>query len=83
MSKEIARKIGYKHIDSGAMYRAVTLHFIKNNIDITNTNELLKGLDEISIEFNYNDQTKNSDIYLNGENIEDKIRSMEVSDKVS
>jgi len=73
MAKDLAREVGYIYIDSGAMYRAVTLYSIENGIfngDVIDTEKL-------------NKETGRPDTYLNGVNVENKIRSMEVSSKVS
>ena len=86
MAKDLAREIGYVYIDTGAMYRAVTLYCLQNgfftngNID---TDELRKHMDEISITFLLNPTTGKPDTYLNGICVEDKIRTLEVSNKVS
>lgn len=86
MAKDLAREIGYVYIDTGAMYRAVTLFCLQNglikggNID---TDELRKHMEEISITFMLNPTTGKPDTYLNGICVEDKIRTLEVSSKVS
>ncbi len=82
-AKHVARQIGYAYIDTGAMYRAVTLYFLKNHIAITNPHEVGKALDNIQIEFRRHSETKRNDIFLNGMNVEDEIRKMYVSDHVS
>jgi cytidylate kinase len=86
IAKDLARAAGYAYIDSGAMYRAVTLYAIRHHIfkgdelDL----DLLRGqLGDIRITFRYNPEAGRSDTYLNGENVEKEIRLMEVSDKVS
>jgi len=86
MAKELAKTIRYKYIDSGAMYRAVTLYclgkgFFDNNE--LNREAVKHCMDDIHISFRYNEETGNSDTYLNGENVEKQIRSMAVADKVS
>lgn len=86
MAKALAKKLDYTYVDSGAMYRAVTLYCIDNNlISEGNINEELLGqrLVEIQIEFLPNSETGQADTYLNGKNIEDKIRQIEVSNLVS
>lgn len=86
MAKELAKEIGYIYIDSGAMYRAVTLFAITHDIfenSQMNTEKFSKLIHEIRIEFKRNPQTQTPETYLNGENVEQKIRSMEVSNKVS
>ena len=86
MAKDLAREIGYIYIDSGAMYRAVTLYSIENGIFQGNdidTERLRKEIDNIHIYFQLNPETGRPDTYLNGVNVENKIRSMEVSSHVS
>lgn len=75
--------MGYVYIDSGAMYRAITLYFLRNVVDISNTEEVAKALENITLEFEYNEKSKQSEILLNGENVEYMIRDMIVAEKVS
>ena len=86
MAKDLAREVGYIYIDSGAMYRAVTLYSIENGIfngDVIDTEKLKKEIKNIRISFQLNNETGRRDTYLIGVNVENKIRSMEVSSKVS
>lgn len=86
MAKELARKIGYIYIDSGAMYRAITLYCLENNLingDTINEPELQKAIDSVQITFKINPETGKPETYLNGKNVEKEIRTMRVSDKVS
>ena len=86
MAKDLAKKIGYIYIDSGAMYRAVTLYAIENNLikdGKPQSEELIKRLPEIEIRFVLNKETGNPEVTLNGVNVEKKIRTMEVSNLVS
>ena len=86
MAKDLAREIGYVYIDTGAMYRAVTLYCIQNGLitdSEVNTDELRKRMENISITFQLNPATGRPDTYLNGICVEDKIRTLEVSSKVS
>ncbi|MBO7069153.1 MAG: (d)CMP kinase [Bacteroidaceae bacterium] len=86
MAKDLAREIGYVYIDTGAMYRAVTLYCLQNGLitdEGIDTNELKKHMDKISITFLLNPVTGRPDTYLNGVCVEDKIRTLEVSGKVS
>ena len=86
MAKDLAREIGYIYIDSGAMYRAVTLYSIENGIFTGNdidTEKLKKQIKDIHISFQLNPETGRPDTYLNGANVEKKIRTMEVSSRVS
>lgn len=83
IAKELAKYLGYVYLDTGAMYRAVTLYLLKENIDFLDENTLYQALQKINITFAPNPQTGYSDTYLNGENVEQAIRSKEVSSKVS
>jgi cytidylate kinase len=86
MAKDLAKQIGYIYIDSGAMYRAVTLYTIENNLidgDKPNEKQLEQEIDNIQIEFKLNSSTGLPETYLNGRNVEQEIRTMEVSSKVS
>ncbi|MFT0481670.1 (d)CMP kinase [Bacteroides faecis] len=85
MAKDLAREVGYIYIDSGAMYRAVTLYSIENGIfdgDVIDTEKLKKAIKDIQISFRPNPETGRPDTYLNGVNVENKIRTMGVSSKV-
>jgi len=81
LAKQLARELDYKYIDSGAMYRAVTLFLLQENIDIQNHDEVTSKLDEIDIYFEYEDG--NSITFLNGKNVEKDIRKMDVARQVS
>lgn len=86
MAKDLAREIGYIYIDTGAMYRAVTLyalqhHYIQGNV--IDEEALKADMDKIDISFQYNAETGRPDTFLNGKKVEKEIRTMEVSDKVS
>ena len=86
MAKDLAREVGYIYIDSGAMYRAVTLYSIENGIfdgDVIDTEKLKKAIKDIQISFRPNPETGRPDTYPNGVNVENKIRTMGVSSKVS
>jgi len=86
MAKDLAREVGYIYIDSGAMYRAVTLYSIENGIfdgDVIDTEKLKKAIKDIQISFRPNPKTGRPDTYLNGVHVENKIRTMGVSSKVS
>ena len=86
MAKDLAREIGYIYIDSGAMYRAVTLYSIENGIfqgDRIDAEKLKSLIKDIHISFRLNPETGRPDTYLNGVNVENKIRTMEVSSRVS
>lgn len=86
IAKAVAARFGYVFIDSGAMYRAVTLFALRNNLiddGVVNKQRLIELLAEIKIEFRFNPETQRSDTYLNGENVEDEIRQLPVSQNVS
>jgi cytidylate kinase len=86
MAKDLAKKVKYNYIDSGAMYRAVTLFALENNLfegDHPDETDLKNQIDQIHIDFRHNEATGKSDTYLNGENVEKEIRSMKVAGKVS
>ena len=86
IAKSIALKYGMRYIDTGAMYRAITLYFMRNNI-IKNKQVdfalLSDSLDKITINFQFNSELKKSETFLNNENVESIIRGFEVSDNVS
>lgn len=81
-AKESARILGYRYIDTGAMYRAVTLHFLDRHVALTNPHEVEKVLSEIKITFRVNKEGS-SETYLNGLNVEHEIREMRVAEQVS
>lgn len=86
MAKDLAKEIGYVYIDSGAMYRAVTLYCIQNGLfsgEKINEDKLQQVIGSIDITFRNNEKTGQPDTYLNGTNVENEIRSMQVADKVS
>lgn len=81
-AKEVARIFGYRYIDSGAMYRAVTLYFLEHHVALTNPKEVAAALAAIKITFQVNAKGV-SETFLNGLNVEDRIRDMSVSSQVS
>lgn len=83
LAKQLAKKLSYTYIDSGAMYRAITLYFLRNHIDWTNEQEIRNALENISLEFIPNEHSGTSEIYLNGEDVEYIIRDLVVAEKVS
>lgn len=86
IAKELANKLGYLYVDSGAMYRAVTYFAMKQGfvgIDFLNEKILIDNLVNIDLKFKYNEKLKFSEMYLNEVNVEKEIRSMEVSRLVS
>ncbi|WP_200975888.1 (d)CMP kinase [Echinicola sp. 20G] len=82
-AKQVAKKLGYTYIDSGAMYRATTLHFLNRFTVLTNPKDVDKALGSLEISFHKNEETGLQETYLNGLNVERKIRTMEVSERVS
>lgn len=86
VAKELAKKLGYIYVDSGAMYRAVTLFAMQQNLVGTgffNLESLSEKLDTIHLSFELNLNTGNADMHLNGSNVENEIRTLEVSNLVS
>ncbi|HAK10767.1 MAG TPA: (d)CMP kinase [Chitinophagaceae bacterium] len=83
LARALAQELNYVFIDSGAMYRAITLYFLRNHIDWTNQQAVVDALQEINLQFHYNPNTGSSDMYLNDENVEALIRDMLVSERVS
>ena len=82
-AKRVAKKLGYAFIDTGAMYRAVSLYFYDNHVALTNPKEVEKALSELHITFQFNEHRGASDVYLNGLNVEEEIRKMYISQMVS
>ena len=82
-AKAVAKALAYRFIDTGAMYRAVTLYFLQNGVDWSNAQEVEDALSEIEIDFHYNPQTGKNETILNKQNVEKEIRKMMVSDQVS
>ncbi len=86
VAKQLAKALGYIYVDSGAMYRAVTLYAKQNQLIDTNTfnkKQLITQLKDVEISFKFNEKLGFAEVYLNGQNVENEIRSMEVSQLVS
>ncbi|MDO5654527.1 MAG: (d)CMP kinase [Flavobacteriaceae bacterium] len=86
LAKRVAKTLGYVHIDTGAMYRAISLFAIENNlitVNELNQQKLISSLSGIDLDFEINELSGLNEIYLNGRNVEKEIRSMEVSGWVS
>lgn len=83
LARALAQELNYIFIDSGAMYRAITLYFLNNQIDIFDDHELEKALRNINLKFQYDPVSGTSHIHLNGVNVENEIRKMNVSNAVS
>ncbi len=83
LAKQLAARIGYNYIDSGAMYRAITLYFLRNGVNYNNHDEVVAALADIHLSFVFNERSKSSDIHLNDEDVSLPIRDMIVAEKVS
>ena len=82
-AKAVAKALQYTYMDSGAMYRAVTLYFLRNAIALTNSEEVNNSLKDINITFHFNEAKGIQEVFINGENVETEIRQMHVSTNVS
>ena len=83
LAKQLANALGYVYIDSGAMYRAITLYFLRNHINWLDTDQVNNALADITLTFKFNNKTQQSEIYLNEENVEYVIRDLVIAEKVS
>ncbi|MCW3106994.1 MAG: (d)CMP kinase [Segetibacter sp.] len=83
LAKALAAELNYVFVDSGAMYRAITLYFLRNHVDWNSAEEVVKALENITLEFVYCHENGVSEIYLNDENVEWLIRDMVVAENVS
>lgn len=86
MAKDLAKSVGYAYVDSGAMYRSVTLYCQRNGLitdGVVDEAALQACIDDIRIEFNFNEEKQRNETYLNGDNVEDEIRTLTVSNQVS
>ncbi len=82
-AKILAQRLDYAYIDTGAMYRAVTLYLLRNQIDLTDVSAIVEHLPNLEIRFRRNEKTHANETFLNGENVEHQIRQMFVSENVS
>ncbi|GAB3519011.1 (d)CMP kinase [Emticicia fontis] len=82
-AKRVAKKLGYSYIDTGAMYRSVTLYFHQHLVTLTNDREVEKALENIHIEFRHNPNDGRNETFLNGLNVEDEIRKLYIANQVS
>jgi cytidylate kinase len=82
-AKEVAKKLGFTYIDSGAMYRATALHFLNEKLSPLRAADVAEGLKSLQISFQQNPTTHQQETYLNGVNVEDEIRTMRISERVS
>jgi len=83
LAKQLARELNYVYIDSGAMYRAITLYFLRNHIDWTSPDAVDAALKKIKLTFESNHKSGHTDMCLNGENVEYVIRDLVIAEKVS
>ena len=83
LAKQLAKKLGYVYVDSGAMYRAITLYFLRNHVDWTDSKEVAAALQEVHLDFQVNENAGSSEMYLNDENVEYVIRDLVIAEKVS
>lgn len=83
LAKQLAKALGYIYVDSGAMYRAITLYFLRNHINWLDKDQVNTALADIKVAFKFNDKTQQSEIYLNEENVEYVIRDLVIAEKVS
>jgi CMP/dCMP kinase len=83
LAKQMANELGYVYIDSGAMYRAITLYFLRNHVDWTDDIEVHAALTNVNLRFEFNEKSQQSDMMLNDENVEYVIRDLVIAEKVS
>ena len=83
LARQLAKELGYLYIDSGAMYRAITLYFLRNNVDWNDNEKVKTALQSINLNFMVNEYNLHSEMFLNGENVEYIIRDIVVAEKVS
>jgi cytidylate kinase len=83
LAKQLANELQYLYVDSGSMYRAITLYFLRNSVSLTDKKQVKNALNNIHLSFAFNGGADKSDIYLNDENVELMIREMIINEKVS
>lgn len=83
LARQLAKELNYVYIDSGAMYRAITLYFLRNHIDWTDTQQVEEALASIQLDFRFNEVSEQSEMFLNDENVEYVIRDLVIAEKVS
>jgi cytidylate kinase len=83
LARQLAARLGYRYIDSGAMYRAITLYFLRENVNIEDHAAVIEALNSIHLSFEINERSGESEIHLNDENVCRAIREMLVAEKVS
>jgi CMP/dCMP kinase len=83
LARQLSKKLGYVYVDSGAMYRAITLYFLRNHVDWTDKKRVHDALKDIQLDFRFNERSGISEIHLNDENVEYLIRDLVIAEKVS
>jgi cytidylate kinase len=83
MAKQLSKILNYVFVDSGAMYRAITLYFMQHEIAINDPQMVVRALENIQLAFKINPESSANEIYLNGENVESKIRTLAIAERVS
>lgn len=83
LAKQLANRLDYVFIDSGSMYRAISLYFLRNHVNTSSEVEVTDALSKIRLEFRFSPALKMNEIWLNGENVSHLIRGLDVADKVS
>ena len=83
MARQLAKELNYVFIDSGAMYRAITLYFLNNEVNLSSSIDIEKALQKISLKFVLNPENGNNEIWLNDENVEYLVRDLHIAEKVS
>lgn len=83
LARQLARKLDYNYIDTGAMYRAITLYFLRHHTDWESKEEVREALNQIDLDFRFNPKSALSEMFLNGENVEFVIRDLVIAEKVS
>lgn len=82
-AKAVAKALQYTYIDSGAMYRTATLHFLNEATNLDNLDEIKQSIGQLQLEFRVNGESGAQKVFLNGKNVEEEIRGMEVNAQVS
>ncbi len=83
LANQLAKELNYVFVDSGAMYRAITLYFLEHQINVEDSTKVIAALKNINLNFVYQPEYKNSFIHLNGINVEEKIRQKIINENVS
>jgi cytidylate kinase len=83
LAKALAKELGYVYVDSGAMYRAITLYFLRNHVDWTDKKQVNEAIRNIQLDFRFNERSGVTEIHLNDENVEFLIRDLVVAERVS